>query len=405
MAFPLGFAVAPPVGAAASRQRGAAAAVSRLRSSAFARPVRLGRASPPWWARAGRQAGGAGPLAAPPPSSPSPLARPAAAVPITASSSSSLPPPSPSPASGGGGSTTTSLLGALYKFTRPHTIRGTILGAISGATRAVLESRAPIDWRLLPVAALGVVALLCGNAFIVGINQIYDVNIDVINKPFLPIAAGELSIPVAWAFILGSAVSGLAIVKTYFSNLILGLYSLGLVVGALYSTPGTRLKRFPIAAAATIACVRGFLLNFGVYHATMAALGVPFVWSPPITFLAVFMTIYAVVIALAKDLPDVAGDVQYGVSTFASRLGVARACQVVAGLMGANYLMAVVVALAAPAGSLRRGVCGVAHAVLGAVLAWRYRQLDPSDAGSVKRFYNRDVWGLFYAEYALFPFV
>ncbi|KAK1862085.1 hypothetical protein I4F81_004661 [Pyropia yezoensis] len=304
MAFPLGFAVAPPVGAAASRQRGAAAAVSRLRSSAFARPVRLGRASPPC------------------------------------------------PASGGGGSTTTSLLGALYKFTRPHTIRGTILGAISGATRAVLESRAPIDWRLLPVAALGVVALLCGNAFIVGINQIYDVNIDVINKPFLPIAAGELSIPVAWAFILGSAVSGLAIVKTYFSNLILGLYSLGLVVGALYSTPGTRLKRFPIAAAATIACVRGFLLNFGVYHATMAALGVPFVWSPPITFLAVFMTIYAVVIALAKDLPDVAGDVQYGVSTFASRLG-----------------------------------------------------LDPSDAGSVKRFYNRDVWGLFYAEYALFPFV
>lgn len=39
----------------------------------------------------------------------------------------------------------------------------------------------------------GVVALLCANAFIVGINQIYDVKIDEVNKPYLPIAAGEMS--------------------------------------------------------------------------------------------------------------------------------------------------------------------------------------------------------------------
>jgi hypothetical protein len=29
--------------------------------------------------------------------------------------------------------------------------------------------------------------------------------------------------------------------------------------------------------------VRGFLLNFGVYHAARAALGLPFVWNPSIT--------------------------------------------------------------------------------------------------------------------------
>ncbi len=57
--------------------------------------------------------------------------------------------------------------------------------------RALLESPALIDWALLPKAILGVVALLCGNGFIVGINQIYDVEIDVISKPFLPIAAGD----------------------------------------------------------------------------------------------------------------------------------------------------------------------------------------------------------------------
>jgi homogentisate solanesyltransferase len=55
-----------------------------------------------------------------------------------------------------------------------------------------------IDWALLPRALLGVVALLCGNGYIVGINQIYDVDIDSVNKPFLPVAAGEMSTGTAW---------------------------------------------------------------------------------------------------------------------------------------------------------------------------------------------------------------
>ncbi len=53
----------------------------------------------------------------------------------------------------------------------------------------VLEHQA-LDWSLLPRAALGILALLCGNGFIVGINQVYDVDIDAVNKPFLPVAAG-----------------------------------------------------------------------------------------------------------------------------------------------------------------------------------------------------------------------
>lgn len=56
-----------------------------------------------------------------------------------------------------------------------------------------MENPGAIDWTLLPRALLGLLALLCGNGYIVGINQIYDVDIDVVNKPFLPVAAGELS--------------------------------------------------------------------------------------------------------------------------------------------------------------------------------------------------------------------
>ncbi len=43
-----------------------------------------------------------------------------------------------------------------------------------------------------------------------------------------------------------------------------------------------RLKRFAVPAFVIIATVRGFLLNFGVYFATRAALGRGFEWSPAI---------------------------------------------------------------------------------------------------------------------------
>ncbi len=55
---------------------------------------------------------------------------------------------------------------------------------------------------------LGVLALLCGNGYIVGINQIYDVDIDAVNKPFLPVASGELSHAAAWLLCMGLAAAG-----------------------------------------------------------------------------------------------------------------------------------------------------------------------------------------------------
>ena len=68
-------------------------------------------------------------------------------------------------------------LDAVYRFSRPHTIRGTLLACFTGVGRALVESPEFIGTipSLLPRAMLGVLALLLGNLFIVGINQIYDV--------------------------------------------------------------------------------------------------------------------------------------------------------------------------------------------------------------------------------------
>ncbi len=107
-------------------------------------------------------------------------------------------------------------LRALYKFTRPHTIRGTILASIAGTIRALSDTPGAIanaQWgAMLPRAIIGMVALLCGNAFIVGINQIYDEEIDKMNKPFLPVASGEMSRRFAWAAVMGCGIVGPLIV-------------------------------------------------------------------------------------------------------------------------------------------------------------------------------------------------
>ncbi len=51
-----------------------------------------------------------------------------------------------------------------------------------GVIRALLENPSKLSLELVPKALVGLGALLCGNAYIVGINQIYDVKIDEVNN-------------------------------------------------------------------------------------------------------------------------------------------------------------------------------------------------------------------------------
>ena len=107
------------------------------------------------------------------------------------------------------------------------------------------------------------------------------------------------------------------------------------------------LGAFPLAPL-IIACVRGFLLNFGVYHATRAAIGLPFVWSPAITFITIFVTTFATVIAITKDLPDIEGDLRYKIQTFSTRLGVKTVSYIGSGLLLANYIFAIALSVQNP---------------------------------------------------------
>ncbi|HET8950333.1 MAG TPA: UbiA family prenyltransferase, partial [Solirubrobacteraceae bacterium] len=94
----------------------------------------------------------------------------------------------------------------LWRFSRPHTIVGTAVSVIglfaisADAVGGVDAGTAAFQLFWTLVAGLSV------NLYIVGINQITDVEIDRVNKPGLPIAAGDLSVERAWAIVIASAV-------------------------------------------------------------------------------------------------------------------------------------------------------------------------------------------------------
>lgn len=291
---------------------------------------------------------------------------------------------------------------ATWKFTRPHTIRGTLLGTTALVTKALLENSALIDWALLPRALMGLLALLCGNGYIVGINQVYDVDIDTVNKPFLPIASGALSPAMGWGLCSVFAVVGVVLTTTFYDKLIASLYTFGLFLGTIYSVPPFRLKRFAIPAFLIIATVRGVLLNFGVYHATRAALGLSFHWSPAVAFITAFVTMFASAIAITKDLPDIEGDKKYGINTFATSMGVRRIAFLGTGILLTNYIGAITAALKYTS-LFNVPVMVWGHTVLAVVLVWMMWSLEKREySPAAIREYYRWVWNLFYTEYILF---
>jgi len=84
----------------------------------------------------------------------------------------------------------------LWKFSRPHTLIGSALAipalhllAAPSLSQAILGSPRKL---LLSILYATIPSLLM-NIFITGLNQITDVTIDKINKPYLVIASGELS--------------------------------------------------------------------------------------------------------------------------------------------------------------------------------------------------------------------
>jgi homogentisate phytyltransferase / homogentisate geranylgeranyltransferase len=291
----------------------------------------------------------------------------------------------------------------LWRFSRPHTLVGTaasILGIYAIAT-AELPGVAPGDG--LGDLALTLLAGALVNVYIVGLNQLEDVAIDRINKPHLPIAAGDLSLRQGRRIVAVAGAVAIVLACTQGWVELLAVVA-AMAIGTAYSSPPLRLKRFPALAAASISIVRAVVVNVGVYEHFAASLGglpelsaVP----PPIIALTLFVLPFSFAIAVLKDVPDAKGDLHFQIATFTVRLGARRATWMgLAALTGGYVGMAVLGPLALP--DAQPWVLVGGH-LLALALLWRWALgSDLNDHEDLTRFYMR-VWLLFFLEYVLVP--
>eukprot|EP01035_Chromulina_nebulosa_P030263 gene30263-40224_t len=188
----------------------------------------------------------------------------------------------------------------VWNFSRPHTIVGSGLSILS----LFLFATPPKFWgtkTFLDGLVHAMVPSLLMNLYITGLNQVTDVDIDKVNKPYLPIASGELS-----------KKDGIVIVM---ASLVGALFNTGLL-GTAYSLPPFRLKRFPILAAFCILVVRGSLVNLGFYLQAKMVMGEivnkqfslgnfaqAIAAYPESVWVTSFFAVFGLVIAIMKDVP------------------------------------------------------------------------------------------------------
>jgi homogentisate phytyltransferase / homogentisate geranylgeranyltransferase len=311
---------------------------------------------------------------------------------------------------------------AFWKFSRPHTIIGTslsILGMYLIAFDTHIDlSRFPtpiwtgfadssliervIHWLNPPLHPLFLawIACLCGNIYIVGLNQLEDVEIDKINKPHLPIASGEFSRLTGQILV---AVTGiLALLLAWLGGRYLfGMVAISLAIGTAYSLPPIRLKRFPFWAALCIFSVRGAIVNLGLFlhfnWLSQGSLEIPnSVWA-----LTGFILIFTFAIAIFKDIPDLEGDRQFQITTFTIALGKKKVFNLALCVITICYLGAIVAGILGLA-SVNSSFLISSHLVLLGLLWWRSRQVDIQDKSAIASCYQF-IWKLFFLEYLLFP--
>lgn len=283
----------------------------------------------------------------------------------------------------------------LWQFSRPHTIIGSTLAVVTFYLVASHEAGV----HDLPLFFIAYGAALSVNLFIVGLNQLTDVDIDRINKPYLPLVSGRLGASrgaqiVAIAGILALGLSAAGGAWLFFT---IGTVS---VVGVLYSLPPTRLKRFPLVAALSIVLSRGVIGNIGLWLTFEVGLTGEARLPGHLVVFVGFMVGFMTVISLMKDVPDIEGDRIFEIRTFSVRVGPERILRVSIAILALFY-SAMIALGAAGAPGLHGPTTVVAHVALLGLLLRSARRCEPHSRTSMSRFYM-EIWNFYYLEFGAY---
>ncbi len=277
----------------------------------------------------------------------------------------------------------------IWKFSRPHTIIGSVI-SITTLYLMAYDTKNTFDLTLLLLSII--VGVTC-NVFIVGINQVSDIDIDRINKPELPIPAGVLSLKQAKNIVYASLIICYSI-AAYISMYLLVIVVLSTFIGWAYSMPPFHLKKHHLSAAIAIATVRGVLLNAYGFLLFNFMLNNSTELTDNAEILTLFVIAYSVVISWFKDLSDIEGDAKFKINTLAISYSPKIALIIGNIIVSLAYLYSIV-------NYANNSFLQYGHVTLWALFIFNTFSIKLSDHDSVRKYYKR-FWWFFFAEYLLY---
>ena len=290
-----------------------------------------------------------------------------------------------------------SFLFNFIRFSRVHTVVGTTISILTLYLLALSISDSN-QW-FVKELLLTLVSCLGANIYIVGLNQITDVEIDRINKPYLPLASGAFSMRLGYLIIFIAVIISLAI-AFYIGRYLLLTVLLSLLLGTAYSLPPVRLKRFYFWAAFCIIAVRGLTVNlllFLNFHFIINGReDIPLI----IGLLTGAIFIYSIVIAWFKDMPDITGDRQYQILTLSIKLGIKKVFLLGVFLIVLTLGLLIIFPLIVDLPIHQTGFM-ISHVILLLIFLWRSKQVALNNQTSLYAYYQF-IWLLFFSEYFIF---
>lgn len=212
-------------------------------------------------------------------------------------------------------------LGLYWEFARPFTLIAPALGMLSGGVTALGAHHDPvaITARLIARMVFGTLMAAALNGASNGVNQIYDLAIDRVNKPKRPIPSGRMTMREAgWVtltlYLLAMVLGALVNLQCF------ALASAAAVLTLVYSVPPLRTKRFGFLANVTIAVPRGLLLKVAGWSTVRSVVGD---WEP--WYIGLIFGTFLLGATTTKDFADMKGDAADGCMTLPVRFGPRRA--------------------------------------------------------------------------------
>jgi 4-hydroxybenzoate polyprenyltransferase len=223
------------------------------------------------------------------------------------------------------------------ELSRPFTLIAPALGVVSGAiTAAGASPRDEWTTALLTYTTLGALMAAVLNAASNALNQIYDLEIDRINKPKRPLPSGRLTIRQAWIFTV--ITYALALVLAWFvmpggRHEAFWIVLVAVICTLAYSMPPLRTKRLGIWANITIAVPRGVLLKVAGWSTVKTIV------SAEAWYIGSIFGLFLLGATTTKDFADMEGDRLGGCRTLPIQYGVARAAWMISPSFVIPFLM------------------------------------------------------------------